>query len=485
MAGTGPIGGDTTVLPDDLSRDLGVARAASSRPAVVLAWSRQEPARVGELILLPGGPTPGTTILGRGEALDDDPHPRGKWARQRPGPLEWTGPLESPALSRRQLELTPVKGGLKVVRTGRVPLIVRGEEVDEAVVAPGEGFAVEGQLLLIHERRPERIPRSTSFPRSRWPEFGAPDDHGQVGESPAAWATRDRLAWVAARRPHVLVLGESGTGKELAAGAIHAMSERGGRTLVARNAATFPEGLVDAELFGNIKDYPNPGMAERSGLVGEANGTTLFLDEIAELPERLQAHLLRVLDDGEYQRLGESRARRSDFRLVAATNRPAGDLKHDLLARLKMRVELPGLGDRTSDVPLLARHLVKQIAAQDPGIGAKFSTENGEPRFTQALMQRLLEHRWTHHVRELDAALWASIGSSTGSRLELTADVKRELDRQTGSFVADVAPAELTEEAIRESMQRHQGVRERVWRELGLKNRWALGRLLKKHGIES
>src|SRR5690348_15490748 len=132
-----------------------------------------------------------------------------------------------------------------------------------------------------------------------------------------------------ARRPgHVLLTGASGTGKELAARAIHALSKRSGQRLVARNAATLPESLIDAELFGNAKNYPNPGMAERAGLVGQADGSTLFLDEIAELPSSSQAHLLRVLDDGEYHRLGDGLARRSDFRLVAATNRDVSSLKH-------------------------------------------------------------------------------------------------------------------------------------------------------------
>ena len=148
-----------------------------------------------------------------------------------------------------------------------------------------------------------------------------------------------------------LLLGESGTGKELAARAVHQLSQRGRQQFVARNAATLPAGLIDAELFGNAKNYPNPGMPERRGLIGEADGGSLFLDEIGELPVELQAHLLRVLDgDGEYQRLGEGVARRSNFRLIAATNRDPSTLKHDLAARFTARIELPTSrsGARTS-----------------------------------------------------------------------------------------------------------------------------------------
>src|SRR5262249_38405316 len=190
--------------------------------------------------------------------------------------------------------------------------------------------------------------------------FGAADTHGIVGESPAAWALRDTVAFAARSVGHVLIHGESGVGKELVARAIHALSARRARPLGARNAATFPEALVDAELFGNAKNYPNPGMIEREGVVGEADGSTLFLDEIGELPAALQAHLLRVLDrGGEYQRLGEPRVRRADLRVVAATNRSIDELKHDLAARLTLRVEVPSLADRREDIPLLARHLLE------------------------------------------------------------------------------------------------------------------------------
>src|SRR5256885_12859655 len=105
--------------------------------------------------------------------------------------------------------------------------------------------------------------------------------------------------------------------------------------MVSRNAATFPAGLIDVELFGNVANYPNHGMPERPGVVGEADGSTLFLDEIGELPTELQSHLLRFLDErGEYTRLGDARRRTSDVRVVAATNRALEDLKHDLAARL-------------------------------------------------------------------------------------------------------------------------------------------------------
>src|SRR5262249_14365097 len=177
---------------------------------------------------------------------------------------------------------------------------------------------------------------------------------------------------------NVLIHGPSGTGKELAARAVHALSRRAKRPLVARNAATLPPGLVDAELFGNVKNYPNPGTPERPGLIAQADGGTLFLDEIGELPWDLQAHLLRVLDaGGESHRLGEATARRASIRLVAATNRAPGELKHDLLARLTLRLVMPELAARPEDIPLLVRHLLRRAAEQSPDIGRRFLSPDG------------------------------------------------------------------------------------------------------------
>lgn len=471
-------GGETTVLPGELTRGLG-PRSGGTRPALVLSWSREEPDRVGELVLFTGSKP---LLLGRGPARASDQVPRGGFVRQRPGTTTVCGPLDSAGISRQQLVVTPIDGALEVANIGRCPLLVDGQVVDRARIAPGQSVELGRQLLLTHVRRPARLPALRAWPRSLFPPFGRADEHGFVGESPATWALRDRLAFVAARKPHVLLLGASGSGKELAARALHALSDRAGRRLVARNAATLPEGLVDAELFGNVKDYPNPGMKERVGLIGEANGSVLFLDEIAELPESLQAHMLRVLDgDGDYQRLGDARTRRADVRLIAATNRPADALKHDLLARIKMRVELPGLGERIEDIPLLAAHLVRLIADEDPGLGDQFC-EGGVPRLAPDFVDALLRHPWTHHVRELDAVLWASIGSSSGSWLEATKEARAELSRQASS--APIAsPETLDVDALQAALARHDWVKDRVWKDLGLKNRWVLDRLIKKHGL--
>jgi two-component system nitrogen regulation response regulator GlnG/two-component system response regulator HydG len=256
---------------------------------------------------------------------------------------------------------------------------------------------------------------------------------------------------------------------------------------VARNAATFPAGLVDAELFGHVANYPNAGMPQRPGLVGEADGSTLFLDEIGELPEDLQTHLLRVLDPGgEYQRLGEARSRSADRRLVAATNRPIDAIRHDLAARLALRVVVPSLNDRREDIPLIARHLLRRIAASDADIGERFfdgwTGREGEPRLSVPLVRALVAHDYTTHVRELEALLWSSLASSSDGTVELTPAVREELAAMSRASPGTDTRG-VTAEMLRAAMERHQGVQEKVWRDLGFANRYVLKRLLKKHGM--
>lgn len=226
-------------------------------------------------------------------------------------------------------------------------------------------------------------------------------------------------------------------------------------------------------------------MASRPGLVGEADGSTLFLDELGELPEALQAHILRVLDrDGDYQRLGESFNRKADLRVVAATNRRLEELRHDLAPRFTLRMSIPGLNDRREDIPLILRYLLQQTSVRDPGFAKKFDIplDDPLPRLEADLVAALLRHQYRHHVRELETLLWEAITTSDGTTIGLSraAKAKLELERSQPKRVATkVTPAMITD-----SLARHDGVLERVWRDLGLRNRFALRRLMLKHGIE-
>ncbi len=469
----------TTDAGNSISRATGPGDDREGPLALVILWSRDEPARIGEVALFPA--TSGPCVLGRGAAGPGDTDRRAAFVQQRPGANRPTPALAGAKLSRRQALMRPAGDrALEVTRLGRCPMLFQGREVDTCTLAPGDVLSFHRELLLLCTRRPYTLPPSASRVDQSFP-FGEADGSGWIGESPAAWELREQIAFAAGRDLHVLVVGESGTGKELAAQAIHALSRRRSTPMVARNAATLPAGILDAELFGNVRDYPNPGMRERRGLIGEADGGTLFLDEIGELPEELQSHLLRVLDGGgQYHRLGEAAARTSSLRFIGATNRSPDRLKHDLLARLTLRISLPGLGERPEDIPLLTRHLLRADAGRDQDLNERFFT-GGEPRISADLTLALVRHRFTHHARELRTLLWQAISRSRGDVIGLVPGVADLLSKT--SSPSSPPPAELTPELLQASMDRHDGVLERVWRELGLANRFALARLLKKHGI--
>jgi len=250
--------------------------------ALVLAWSSAEPHRSGEIAVVGKGEP---AVIGRGDGEPNEA--RVRWFRQRPGVLAPTAPLASPALSRRQLVIHPHPNGVRVERVGKGSLHINGLRTDDGIAAPGSVIRIGRELVLLFARRPAIILQPRFFPPAAWGEFGEADTTGIVGESPLAWRLRDTLGFAAKADAHVLVLGASGSGKELAARAVHALSTRKTKGFVARNAATLPAGLIDAELFGNARNYPNSGMPERAGLIGEADGGTLFLDEIGELPADL------------------------------------------------------------------------------------------------------------------------------------------------------------------------------------------------------
>ena len=218
-------------------------------------------------------------------------------------------------------------------------------------------------------------------------------------------------------------------------------------------------------------------------MVGEAEGGTLFLDEIGELPLVLQGHLLRLLDrDGEYQRLGDSKARRADVRLVAATNRPIDALKHDLAARFSARVSVPSLNDRRADVPLLARHVLQRFAVDTPSLVGRLFDERDdgppEPRIAPALIEALLVHSFTHQLRELERLLWLATTTTQEPFVDLTPEVRAELRLPRPE--SDGAP---TEEAVRAALESAAGNVTHAARSLGMTNRYQLYRLMKKLGI--
>ncbi|MBS2017923.1 MAG: sigma-54-dependent Fis family transcriptional regulator [Deltaproteobacteria bacterium] len=412
-------------------------------------------------------------MIGRGGPRPEDGAPRLLFGPRRGGRPT---PFEAPVLSRSQLKIDATEDGVRIVRVGKAAVEAGGVELDEHELGDGETVVVGGELALMCTRVAQG-----ALGGGATPSFapGAPDAYGIVGESTRIWALRDEVAFYAEREAHVLIQGPSGAGKELCARAIHAASSRRSGPFIARNAATLPAGIIDAELFGNARNYPNAGMRERAGIVGEADGGTLFLDELGELPEAQQSHLLRVLDDGEYHRLGEDRARRADVRLLAATNRPTGSMKHDLLARFRLRLSVPGLNERREDVPLVIRHLLHALASRDAGVRARFF-EGGEPRVDPAFVCALAAHDYTTHVRELESLLLGSMATSRDGWLALTAATSERLAPPAS---AAAASGELGREQIEAALKKAQGNISVAWKLLGLSSRDALNRLIKKHGV--
>ena len=448
-------------------------------PHLVLAWSLDEPDRVGEVL-----PIPRPTAIGRGGPHPEDPVPRGALHQLRPGHAIAGPPIASARIGRQQLVVEPRGEDAVHVRSiGPARVRIAGKAVTDAVARTGDVIEIHNAAVFLVTSRAGQAASTTSLEFA----YGAADPFGMIGESELAWRLRDAIAFAAATSRHVLILGESGAGKELAARAVHGLSRRRDRKFIARNAATMPEALIDAELFGNVKNYPNPGMAERPGLIGEADGSTLFLDEIGDLPEKSQVHLLRVLDgDGEYSRLGEAVSRRSSVRLVAATNRPVDSLKHDFLARFTHRITLPGLAERREDVPLLLAAILRRTALDNPQIAARFferrKGELAEPRLAPDLVIRLLGHPFTHHVRELERLVWLAIGTADADYIGLTPDVEREL---ADSAESSVETSELDRETLAKALADNERSPTRTAKALGLKNRYVLIRLLKKHGLSA
>ncbi len=228
----------------------------------------------------------------------------------------------------------------------------------------------EEEILLVVAKALERQRLLSDNRAWRAEAISGHDFSAIIGHSPAIGRVFAVLRKVADTKATVLISGESGTGKELVARALHYNSRRRERPFVAVNCAAIPAGLIESELFGAAKGAYTGADRARAGLFEEADGSTLFLDEVGELPLEVQAKLLRALQEGEVRRVGENAARKVDLRIVAATNKDllaevtAGRFREDLYYRLNViGIHLPPLRERAEDIPLLAAHFLKQAAA--------------------------------------------------------------------------------------------------------------------------
>ncbi len=389
--------------------------AQSKELSLVILWSAREPHRVGQRALCPEG---ARLILGRAPATAGDELPLCFHSHRPHRVVEppTSAELLGEALSRRQLELVIDGEGLRVRSIGRCPMWVNGVLTGMARVVPGDTIHLQQQLLLLCVERHRHHQLRGTYPVARLGGFGHPDQDGMVGESLAMCVLRDEIAACAKAEGHVLILGPSGVGKELVAQSIHQLSDRRQRPLISENIATLPASLGAALLFGNRKNFPNPGMEERKGLIGMAEGGCLFLDELGDMMAELQPMLLRVMEhSGEYLRLGEeSQPKRANVRFIAATNHPER-LRPELRRRFHHEIVVPSLQNRTEDIPLLMRHRLRSEARHRLEL-ARFLQE-GELRVDPLLIEQMVHHQYTTHVSELSFLLEQAVKESSGDVL--------------------------------------------------------------------
>ena len=245
---------------------------------------------------------------------------------------------------------------------------------------------------------------------------------------------------VASTDSTVLVLGETGTGKELLARAIHSISKRSDRPLVKVNCAALPENLIESELFGHEKGAFTGAISRKIGRFELANSGTIFLDEIGDIPLELQTKLLRVLQEGEFERLGNPETIKVNVRIIAATNRileneiSNGSFREDLFYRLNVfPIQIPPLRERKEDIPLLVRHFLK-----------KYNTRAGKKVeiITQDVMEKLCSYYWPGNIRELENIIERAVITSTGNKLIL-GDWLTKVDSQPTK--AEIRPLEEME----------------------------------------
>ncbi len=303
---------------------------------------------------------------------------------------------------------------------------------------------------------------------------------GLVGRSARMRELFDLLETVAASPSTVLITGETGTGKELAAKAIHHNSPRRSHRFVALNCSAVPETLLESELFGHVRGAYTGAVATRQGRLESAHEGTLFLDEVGTMSGALQAKLLRVLQEREFERIGDNRSIRIDVRIIAATNADLAQLssdgrfREDLYYRLNViPIFLPPLRERREDIPLLVRHFVEAFSRQQE--------RSREVTVTQAAMRRMMAYGWPGNIRQLENAIERALTLSRTRTWIDVGDLPRELQQASLSEQAaspaipeegfDLAAhlAAVERQLIQRALDDTGGNRQQAARRLGLK----------------
>jgi len=278
-----------------------------------------------------------------------------------------------------------------------------------AIVQPLEvavKTAAEAAVASVQSMRTEKQPQV-----ERLPEL--------IGNAPCMLEISRRIRLVAPRMTPVLIEGPTGSGKELVAEAVHRLSTRSRKPFVAINCAAIPEALLEAELFGHTRGAFTGAVQGRTGRIEAADGGTLFLDEIGEMPLALQAKLLRFVECGELQRVGDNETVKVDVRIVAATHRPlaehahAGSFRSDLYYRLAVfLIRTPALSEHAQDLPQLVAHFMQELGRQSP-----------LKRVDESAMARLKAHDWPGNVRELEHVLERGVILAGDSPLLTASDI--------------------------------------------------------------
>ncbi len=306
---------------------------------------------------------------------------------------------------------------------------------------------------------------------------GAPEF---IAESEAMEPVLEIIERVGPSDANVLIVGEHGTGKEVVARWLHAVSRRSDKALVPVNAGGFSEGVFESELFGHVKGAFTDAKMDRVGCFELADRGTLFLDEIANVPLQQQAKLLRVLETGEIQRVGSSKTRKVDVRVLSATNAnlaeavAEGDFREDLLYRLNtVEIRLPPLRERREDIPHLAAHFLHHLADR---------YGRDVEGFSDPAMDALMRHSWPGNVRELEHAVERSLLMARGSRIE-AADLSLRRRDDGSPLMEELTLDEAERLLIEKALERSSGNVSRAAESLGL-SRSALYRRLQRHDLK-
>ena len=300
-----------------------------------------------------------------------------------------------------------------------------------------------------------------------------------VASAPAMQPVLELIAQVGPSDANVLITGEHGTGKEIVAKLLHAASQRSRMALVAVNAGGLPEGTFESEIFGHVKGAFTDARSDRIGRFELANGGSLFLDEIANVPLRQQAKLLRVLETGELERVGSSQTRRVDVRLLSATNADlheeakAGNFREDLLFRINtVEIHLPALRDRREDIPLLAQHFLSRNRARYRKQAVGFSPD---------AMQQMMQYAWPGNVRELEHTVERAVLLCRGDQIE-PVNLAIAPARSAATSFENMSIDEVEALLIRKVLRRCDGNISKAADALGL-SRAALYRRIEKYGL--